>query len=67
MPKLMRLISSRRTLAHVHIDDPTSGHMIYDLEGAVVTGKQVPPAVSQPTFTLKFKAISVTGCGRRIL
>jgi len=67
VPKFVRLISTGRTLAHVHIDDPTSGHMIYDLERVVVTGKSVPPAVPQPTFTLQFGAISVTGCGRRIL
>lgn len=63
----VRMMSEGRRVAHVHIDDPTSGHMVYDLDGVTVTGKRLPPSVSQPTFTLRFAAISVTGCGHRQL
>lgn len=63
-PKLTRLMSAKRAMKHVHIDDPTSGHMIYDLDGVVVTGKHMT-GESTPTFTLRFASISVTGCGFR--
>jgi len=66
-PKLVRMMSDRKTITHVHIDDPTSGHMVYDLDGVFVTGERLPPSVTEPTFTLRFAAISVTGCGKRRL
>jgi hypothetical protein len=65
VPKFARLMSPRRTLAHVHIDDPTGGHIVYDLDAVVITGERLPPAVPQPTFTLTFGGITVTGCGQR--
>ncbi len=67
IPKLARLMSDGKRIAHVHIDDPTSGHVVYDLDGVLVTGKRIPPSAAQPTFTLRFAAISVTGCGKRQL
>jgi len=36
-----------RTLPHVHIDDPTGGHIVYDLEGVSVIGERLPPSVTR--------------------
>jgi hypothetical protein len=63
-PKLTRLIDEHRKIAHVHIDDPSSGHMVYDLYGVTVTGKSMPPASALVTFTLRFDTLDVTGCNR---
>lgn len=66
-PMFERLITSGRSLAHVHIDDPTSGRMVYDLDGVVIAGKSTPFGPARPTFTLRFDGIAVTGCDKRRL
>jgi hypothetical protein len=60
IPMFVRLIQTHRVLDYVTIDDPTSGHQVYNLRGVIATGKSTGPLIA-----LKFTTMNVTGCPPR--